>query len=96
MKLKELLDEIFNGEHKPQNEFMDYTLFGKDVLEPYKERLLQTDEFKGCEVLNLLSMPVFSEEERTYQAQTFKLGEGQRFSGKGYLLSIAYTPEMFA
>ena len=86
MKLKELIAEITLS--------TEY-LYGEE-LEPYKERILQCEEFSECEELIIMKYPVtILENGRTVQNVTYKQQEGQKFKGKCYLLSLALTPEMF-
>jgi hypothetical protein len=86
MKLKELIAEITSS--------TEY-LYGEE-LEPYKERILQCDEFSECEELIIMKYPVtILENGRTVQNVTYKQQEGQKFKGKCYLLSLSLTPQMF-
>lgn len=98
MKLKELLTEIF-GE-TPNNDYQfgfdGLTLYGRDNLEQYKERILQCDEFSECTELNFMNMPIIlSNDDTPLKASDYKLVEGQKFKGVCYLLSLALTPEVF-
>jgi len=98
MKLKELLTEIF-GE-KPNLDgtfgFDGLTLYGRDNLSQYKERILQCDEFSECTELNFMNMPmILSNDDTPLKAESYKLVEGQKFKGVCYLLSLALTPEVF-
>jgi hypothetical protein len=98
MKLKELLTEIF-GE-KPNNDhqfgFDGLTLYGRDNLSQYKERILQCDEFSECTELNFMNMPMLlSNDDTPLKADSHKLVEGQKFKGVCYLLSLSLTPEVF-
>ena len=98
MKLKELLTEIF-GETPNidyQYGFDGLTLYGRDNLEPYKERILQCEEFSECTELNFMNMPMLlSNDDLPLKADSYKLVEGQKFKGVCYLLSLALTPEVF-
>ena len=98
MKLKELLTEIF-GETPQRDDtfgFDGLTLYGRDNLEPYKERILQCEEFSECTELNFMNMPmILSNDDLPLKADTYKLVEGQKFKGVCYLLSLALTPEVF-
>ena len=86
MKLKELIAEITSS--------TEY-LYGEE-LEPYKERILQCEEFSECEELIIMKYPVtILENGRTVQNVTYKQQEGQKFKGKCYLLSLSLTPQMF-
>lgn len=98
MKLKELLTEIF-GE-TPKNDYQfgfdGLTLYGRDNLEQYKDRILQCDEFSECTELNFMNMPmILSNDDTPLKAESYKLVEGQKFKGVCYLLSLALTPEVF-
>ena len=98
MKLKELLTEIF-GETPQRDDtfgFDGLTLYGRDNLEPYKERILQCEEFSECTELNFMNMPMLlSNDDLPLKADVYKLVEGQKFKGVCYLLSLALTPEVF-
>ena len=98
MKLKELLTEIF-GETPQRDDtfgFDGLTLYGRDNLEPYKERILQCEEFSECTELNFMNMSmILSNDDLPLKADTYKLVEGQKFKGVCYLLSLALTPEVF-
>jgi hypothetical protein len=99
MKLQELLSKIFSsGEYPKVNSrfgIVDGTIYGED-LNPYKERILQTEEFADCKELIIMKHPVIAVENgKTVQNVTYKHKEGQKYKGKCYLLSLALTPEMF-
>lgn len=98
MKLNELLTEIFGK--TPQRDdtfgFDGLTLYGRDNLSQYKERILQCEEFSECAELNFMNMPmILSNDDTPLKADTYKLVEGQKFKGVCYLLSLALTPEVF-
>ena len=98
MKLKELLTEIFgetpNNDH--QFGFDGLTLYGRDNLSQYKERILQCEEFSECTELNFMNMPMLlSNDDLPLKSDVYKLVEGQKFKGVCYLLSLALTPEVF-
>ena len=98
MKLKELLTEIFRETPNDNNQFGfdGLTLYGRDNLEPYKERILQCEEFSECTELNFMNLlMLLSNDDLPLKADTYKLVEGQRFKGVCYLLSLALTPEVF-
>jgi len=86
MKLQELVTEITSSS--------EY-LYGEE-LNPYKERILQTEEFSECDELIIMKYPVtILENGKTVQNVTYKHKEGQKFKGKCYLLSLSLTPQMF-
>jgi hypothetical protein len=86
MKLQELIEEITSSS--------EY-LYGEE-LNPYKERILQTEEFSECDELIIMKYPVtILENGKTVQNVTYKHKEGQKFKGKCYLLSLSLTPQMF-
>lgn len=97
MKLKELLEEIFRLEHPKENKIgiLDDILYGEEQLEKYKEKLLQCEEFSECTELNFLKTPILAIDDKQMVIQSYRLLEGQKFKGKGYLLSIMLTPEMY-
>ena len=97
MKLKELIAEITSPTGFPDRNFKSESeyLYGEE-LDPYKERILQTEEFSECEELIIMKYPVtILENGRTVQNVTYKQQEGQKFKGKCYLLSLSLTPQMF-
>ena len=86
MKLQELIEEITSS--------TEY-LYGEE-LNPYKERILQTEEFSECDELIIMKYPVTKlENGKNAIPLTYKLGEGLKFKGKCRLLSLALTPKMF-
>ena len=102
MKLKELLTEIFGETSTIDNQsfppfgFDGLTLYGRDKLSPYKDRILQCEEFSECTELNFMSMPVIlSNDDTSIMAESYNLSEGQKFKGVCYLLSLVLTPEVF-
>lgn len=97
MKLKELLDEIFKDGPIEQEKFgiIDYTLYGKKHLELIKDKLLQLEEFSELDELTILDHPTYEIDGNVYTTNTYKLVEGQKFGGKGFLLSVSLTPETY-
>ena len=64
-------------------------------MENIKEEILKCEEFSECTELTILDYPTYENEGKTYSVPTFKVYDGQKFDGKGLLLSISLTPEMF-
>jgi hypothetical protein len=98
MKLKELLTEIFGETPNNDNQFGfdGLTLYGRDNLSQYKERILQCEEFSECTELNFMNMPMLlSNDDLPIRDGSYKLVEGQKFKGVCYLLSLSLTPEVF-
>ena len=97
MKLKELLDEVFKNGPVEQEPFKltDYTLYGKKYLESLKDEILKCEEFSECEELTILDTPTYQLDGQAYSVKTYKVVEGQKFGGKGFLLSMAFTPQMY-
>jgi hypothetical protein len=97
MNLKETLEGILKDKPITENIFgLDInTLYGKEQLEQYKELLLQTDTFKDCDELNFLTLPLINIDDKPMVAQSWKWSKNLKFKGKGYLLSLALTPEMY-
>jgi hypothetical protein len=94
MKLKELI-EIVELSKKEDDLFMDNTLYGKN-LEKYKDIIMNTDEFKECDSLEILEYPlVKSRNGEILTVPTIKLSDVMKFKGKCYLLSLGLTPEMY-
>jgi hypothetical protein len=86
MKLQELVAEITSSS--------EY-LYGEE-LNPYKERILQCEEFSECEELIIMKYPVtILENGKNVQNVTYRHKDGQKFKGKCYLLSLSLTPQMF-
>ncbi len=107
MKLKELLEDVFkDGEKKPYNipssvgninliGLKNYTLYGEDELSDIKEKLLECEEFSEVTELEFMSTPIISVDGNPLMAQSFKINDGVRLMGKGYLLSVMLSPEMY-
>jgi len=97
MKLKKLLIDLFDNEHfESERQFkVDNTLYGENELKRYERQILACDEFKECSELKLVSVPVFSDNGKSKQVQTYKLTEDTKFKGKVYLLSVGLTPKMY-
>jgi hypothetical protein len=97
MKLKELLDEIFKDGPITSDKFgiSDYTLYGSQVLEPLKDKLLECDEFKNLHSLRFVDTPTFRSGDEIYIVETYKLMDVSKFKGAGVILSIALTPEIY-
>lgn len=89
MKLRQLLDIAFAVSDNNNS-----TLFGKEQLEPLKELLLQTEEFKDCTSLEFVDHPVFYDEKKHVSCQTYKLDEFSKVKGKAKVISIFLTPEV--
>jgi hypothetical protein len=97
MKLKELLEEIFEKNPPKKDKFglSENTLYGESQLKEYKEKLLQCEEFSECTELYFLDTPVVQTNNEPMMTQSFNVVEGQKFKGKCYLLSLMLTPELY-
>ena len=94
MKLKEFI-EIVELSKSNDELYMDNTLYGKN-LEKYKDIIMNTDEFKECESLEILEVPIVkSKNGEGLIPYTVKLSDLMKFKGKCYLLSLNLTPEMY-
>ena len=94
MKLKELI-EIVELSKNDNGLYMDNSSYGNN-LEKYKEFIMNTDEFKECESLEILEYPlVKSRNGEILTVPTIKLSDVMKFKGKCYLLSLGLTPEMY-
>lgn len=94
MKLKELI-EIVELSKEGNDLYSDNTLYRKN-LEKYKDIIMNTDEFKECESLEILEYPlVKSRNGEILTVPTIKLSDVMKFKGKCYLLSLGLTPEMY-
>ena len=94
MKLKELI-EIVELSRNDNGLHMDNLLYGKD-LEKYKKIIMNTDEFKECDSLEILEHPLVKDKNgEILTTSTVKLSDVMKFKGKCYLLSLALTPVMY-
>lgn len=101
MKLENLINEILTPpdfqERLLENKLgiMDECIYGPN-LEPYKDKILECEEFAECEELIIMKFPVTIDGDgNKIDTKTYKLTENQKFKGKCYLLSLSLTPEMF-
>ena len=101
MKLKELLEDVFkDGEINPYDTLSsigikNYTLYGEKELSVIKEKLLDCEEFSEVTELELVSTPVISVDGNSLMVQSFKISDGVKLMGKGYLLSVMLSPQMY-
>jgi hypothetical protein len=94
MKLKELI-EIVELSRNDNGLYMDNLLYGKN-LEKYKKIIMNTDEFKECDSLEILEHPLVKDNNgKILNTSTVKLSDVMKFKGKCYLLSLTLTPEMY-
>jgi hypothetical protein len=94
MKLKELI-EIVELSRNDNRLYMDNLLYGKN-LEKYKKIIMNTDEFKECDSLEILEHPLVKDNNgEVLNTSTVKLSDVMKFKGKCYLLSLTLTPEMY-
>jgi hypothetical protein len=94
MKLKELI-EIVELSRNDNGLYMDNLLYGKN-LEKYKKIIMNTDEFKECDSLEILEHPLVKDNNgEILNTSTVKLSDVMKFKGKCYLLSLTLTPEMY-
>ena len=93
----EFLKDVFKDGPLDHGKFYDYTLYGKQILDGYKEEILKLEEFSQCESLEFLELPVdyTNSDDQTVIVESYKLGFGESFKGKCYLLSLGLTPEMY-
>lgn len=101
MKLENLINEILTSpdfqERLLENKLgiMDVCVYGPN-LEPYKDKILECEEFAECEELIIMKFPVTIDGDgNKINTKTYKITENQKFKGKCYLLSLSLTPEMF-
>ena len=95
MNLKEFLLDAVKNNVDERFPFGDGTLYGKKALEPIKDKLLEFPEFSGLTSIEILDTPVFEIDGEPKVIPTYKLGDVLKFEGKGYLLSLFFTPEIF-
>ena len=65
-------------------------------LRPFKDKLMECDEFKECELLEFMPMPIVQNKEgKAITAVSLLLGEGMKLKGRCFLLSLALTPTIY-
>ena len=102
MKLKELIDEILVSPEFIQkqelkvNQVIDSQyIYGDDLL-PYKEKILQCDEFSECTELIIANHPlILDENNNPSHYNSIKFSGDEKIKGKCILLSLSLTPEMY-
>lgn len=102
MKLKELIDEIlvspeFQETQKLKiNSVIDSQyIYGYDLL-PYKDKILQCDEFSECTELIIANHPlILDENNNPSHYNSIKFSGDEKIKGKCILLSLSLTPEMY-
>ncbi len=73
----------------------DMMIYGNE-LRPFKNKLMECDEFKDCELLEFLTAPVVQNKEgKVITAMDIVLGDGMKFKGRCFLLSLSLTPIMY-
>ncbi len=98
MKIKDLLNNVLktSKEKTPKEDYFGTheCMYGIELI-PFINELREFDEFKDCELI-IMDKP-FLERKNGFplQAMTFKMNETTKFRGKCYLLSLAFTPEIF-
>jgi len=89
MKLKELLDKVF--ENGAINNTIDgterYTMF-PEHLKLYKDKLLECDEFKNVDLV-IIDKPVVTYRNILAECQTIKLDNDIKFKEILYLYSLS-------
>jgi len=67
------------------NTFSDDVIYGEE-LRLFKDKLLECDEFKDCEMLEFLPLPIVQNKEgKPISAVSILLGEGRKFKGRCFL-----------
>jgi len=71
------------------------TIYGEE-LRQFKDKLMECDEFKECELLEFLPLPIIQNKEgKPISAQNVLVGKGVKFKGRCFLLSIALIPTIY-
>lgn len=92
MKLKDLLDQIFeNGPLPNQEAFADFYEVSYNLLSLMENKLLVCDEFKEVNSLTIINSPNYEGKI----AQTMKLSDNYVFSGDVKIMSFSLTPTMY-
>ncbi len=92
MKLKELLDKIFENGPLPttENGRVDYEI-SYNLLSLIKDKLLECDEFKETNSLTIMETPI----QNNVSSHTAKLTDGNIFKGNVQIYSISLTPVIY-
>ena len=101
MKLKELLDEVFEV-FQPVKAKGDCSFISGELhlasqhLKLLKDRLLECEEFKDVTEFNIIDTPhLETSDKRTFATYTMKLPKDAKFSGRVFLYSIGLSPEVY-
>lgn len=98
MKIIDIIDELLLNKKTIQNEFSfeENDTIRWEELTPFKDKLMECDEFKECELLEFIPMPIIQNKEgKAITAVTVLLGEGMKFKGRCFLLSLSLSPTMY-
>jgi len=99
MKLKDLLKNLFEENNKKiisSNYPFDMDVLNSEILKQIKEKLLECDEFKDVEKLEIIEIPdIENLNGKIVAAKSYKLSENFKFGKVCYLYSISQTPEIF-
>jgi hypothetical protein len=94
MKLNDLLKEVFAyGPLTYDNGYSDYVL-RNPYLKLYKDRILQTDEFKEVKDLEIIDAPVCVIDGKFVSAASYIMHHNSKFEGECLLYSINLTPSL--
>ncbi len=92
MKLKDLLDQIFeNGPLPNQEAFADFYEVSYNLLSLMENKLLECDEFKEVNSLTIINSIVYEDK----LCHTTKLSDNYVFSGDVKIMSFSLTPTMY-
>ena len=92
MKLKNLLDQIFeNGPLPNKDNFTDFYEVSHNLLSLMENKLLECDEFKDVKSLTIIDSPNYEGK----MAQTMKLTDDYVFSGDVKIMSFSLTPTLY-
>ncbi len=94
MKLNDLLKDVFAyGPLTYDNGYSDYVLMNP-YLKLYKDRILQTDEFKDVKSLEIMDALVSSIDGKFISAVSYIMNCNSKFEGECLLYSINLTPSL--
>lgn len=92
MKLKDLFSDLkLSGERT----FFEGSSISGQELEPIKEWLLETDEFKDVDELIIVKQPAFELNGKNMVAPSRIIDDSTKFKKRAYLYAINTTPELY-
>ena len=108
MKVTEIINDLIAKKEPTEKDFptvingklgitsdRNDAIYGEE-LRQFKDKLLQCDEFKDCEMLEFLPVPIIQNKEgKAISAVTMLIGDDTKFKGRCFLLSLDLSPTMY-